>query len=45
VAWFFSAWAFMGATVFVLYVLYRREFHSEVLAVLNEEPGEVPPRV
>ena len=36
VAWFFSAWAFMGATLMVLVVLYRREFHSEVLQALRE---------
>jgi len=35
-AWFFSAWAFLAATTLVVWVLYRREFHSEVLAVLNE---------
>ncbi|MDT7836852.1 DUF599 domain-containing protein [Aquabacterium sp. OR-4] len=35
VAWFVSAWAFIGATVFVLWVLYRREFHSEVLHALR----------
>jgi uncharacterized membrane protein len=35
VAWFFSAWAFIAATVFVLWVLYRREFHSEVLSALR----------
>ena len=34
-AWFFSAWAFMAATAAVLVVLYRREFHSEVLAALR----------
>jgi uncharacterized membrane protein len=34
-AWFFSAWAMIAATVGVIFVLYRREFHSEVLAVLN----------
>jgi len=34
-AWFFSAWAFMAATLVVLVVLYRREFHSEVLAALR----------
>ena len=39
VAWFFSTWAFMAATVGVVWVLYRREFHSEVLAVLAEDPG------
>ncbi|MDP3614263.1 MAG: DUF599 domain-containing protein, partial [Rubrivivax sp.] len=37
-AWFFSAWAFMAGTAGVLWILYRREFHSEVLAVLAEEP-------
>ena len=39
VAWFFSAWAFMVATLLVIWVLYRREFHSEVLAVLR---GDLP---
>ena len=34
-AWLFSAWAFMAATAAVLVVLYRREFHSEVLAALR----------
>ena len=38
VAWFFSPWAFMAGTAGVVFVLYRREFHSEVLAVLAEEP-------
>jgi uncharacterized membrane protein len=42
VAWFFSPWAFMAATVGVVWVLYRREFHSEVLAVLAEDPGPRP---
>ena len=36
VAWFFSAWAFMAATGAVLWVLYRREFHSEVLSALRD---------
>jgi uncharacterized membrane protein len=35
-AWFVSAWAFMAATVAVLWVLYRREFHSEVLVALRD---------
>lgn len=35
VAWFFSPWAMVAITCFVVWVLYRREFHSEVLAVLN----------
>ena len=36
VAWFFSPWAFMAGTAGVVFVLYRREFHSDVLAVLAE---------
>ena len=36
VAWFFSAWALMAATLAVLWVLYRREFRSEVLAALRD---------
>ena len=36
VAWFFSPWAFMAATGMVLWVLYRREFHSEVLSALRD---------
>jgi uncharacterized membrane protein len=35
VAWFFSPWAFMAGTAMVLAVLYRREFHSEVLGALR----------
>ena len=36
VAWFFSPWAFIAATASVLWVLYRREFHSEALAALRD---------
>lgn len=36
VAWFFSPWALMAATLGVIFVLYRREFRSDVLAVLQE---------
>lgn len=36
VAWFVSAWAFMAATLLVVWVLYRREFHSDVLAALRK---------
>ncbi len=35
IGWFFSSVAFMVATVGVIVILYRREFQSEVLAVLN----------
>jgi uncharacterized membrane protein len=34
-AWFFSPWAFIAGTATVLWVLYRREFHSEVLVALS----------
>ena len=36
IGWFFSPWAFMAGTVGVVWILYRREFHSEVLALLAE---------
>ena len=36
VAWFISPWAFIAATAMVLWVLYRREFHSEVLVALRD---------
>ena len=35
IGWFFSSMAFMVATIGVIVILYRREFQSEVLAVLN----------
>ncbi|MBN8508122.1 MAG: DUF599 domain-containing protein [Burkholderiales bacterium] len=35
VSWFFSPWAMVVATVGVLVVLYRREFRSEVVKVLE----------
>lgn len=35
VAWFFSPLIFVVATAGVVYVLYQREFRSDVLAVLN----------
>jgi uncharacterized membrane protein len=35
-AWFFSPWAMIAGTAFVIGILYRREFQSDVLALLNE---------
>jgi uncharacterized membrane protein len=35
-AWFFSPVALLGATAFVVAILYSREFHSDVLNVLND---------
>ena len=35
IGWFFSAWAFVAASVGVIYILYQREFRSDVLDVLN----------
>ncbi|MBA4343609.1 MAG: DUF599 domain-containing protein [Methylibium sp.] len=37
IAWFFAPWAMMLATLSVIYVLYQREFHSDVLEVLNQD--------
>ena len=34
-AWFFSPWAMLVGTVGVVWILFRREFHSEVLEALN----------
>jgi uncharacterized membrane protein len=36
VAWFFSPWAFVASSAGVVWILYRREFHSDVLRVLTE---------
>ena len=36
IAWFISPWAFMLGTTMVIYILYQREFRSDVLDVLNE---------
>ena len=35
IGWFFSPIVFMVATLCVVYILYQREFHSDVLAVLS----------
>ena len=35
IGWFFSSLVFMVATCGVIFILFRREFQSEVLAVLN----------
>ncbi len=40
-AWFFSPWALMAGTAGVVFILYRREFHSDVLAVLADD-GPAP---
>lgn len=34
-AWFVNVWVFMGTTVFVVFVLYYREFRSEALRTLE----------
>ena len=41
--WFLSPLAFVVGTVLVIAVLYRREFHSDVLALLNEPVEPLPP--
>ncbi|OYU82138.1 MAG: hypothetical protein CFE45_27685 [Burkholderiales bacterium PBB5] len=42
VSWFFSPWAFIAGTASVVWVLYRREFHSEVLVALRAGLPEGP---
>ncbi len=44
VAWFFSPWAMMAGTAGVIFILYRREFHSDVLAVLRSDAPPEPAR-
>lgn len=39
-AWFFSPWALMAGTAGVIFILYRREFRSDVLAVLASDGYE-----
>jgi len=39
--WFLSPWALMAGTAGVVFILYRREFHSDVLAVLAAD-GTAP---
>ena len=39
-AWFVHPWAFAGASVWVVAILYRREFASEPAALLSEDEGE-----
>ncbi len=43
VLWFLSPLAFVVGTVVVIAVLYRREFHSDVLALLNEPVAPLHP--
>lgn len=38
-AWFINPWLYMLATAGVVFVLYRREFHSDVLAVMADNPA------
>ncbi|MEY4413895.1 MAG: hypothetical protein RIQ53_1188, partial [Pseudomonadota bacterium] len=42
VAWFVSPWAMIAGTVTVVWILFRREFHSEVLEVLREGLDPAP---
>lgn len=39
-AWFVSPWLFMLMSAGVVVVLYRREFHSDVLSVMVYTPTE-----
>ncbi|MNJ72010.1 hypothetical protein D3C77_686180 [compost metagenome] len=41
-SWFISPWLFMLMSAGVVLVLYRREFHSDVLDVMVYTPTEAP---
>lgn len=40
-AWFINAWLFMAVTAWVLWILYRREFASDIVKTLGQ-PEEMP---
>ncbi len=40
--WFINAWVFMAVTAGVVVILYRREFHSDVLEVMVYTPTPAP---
>ncbi|MBL0720368.1 DUF599 domain-containing protein [Piscinibacter sp. Jin2] len=44
IGWFFSPLVFAAATAGVLWILYRREFHSDVLALLRSASAMPPER-
>jgi len=43
-SWFISPWLFMAMSVGVVFILYRREFHSDVLDVMVFTPTEHVPQ-
>ena len=43
IAWFLNAWALIIASLWVTWVLYRREFHSPMLQELLRAADEAPP--
>lgn len=38
--WFINAWFFLGLSIFVVFVLYRREFKSDTLSIMMEDLPE-----
>ncbi|AMA46400.1 DUF599 domain-containing protein [Pseudomonas alabamensis] len=40
-SWFISPWLFMAMSMGVVFILYRREFHSDVLSVMVFTPTEM----
>ena len=36
-SWFVNAWFFIALSAFVVFVLYRREFKSDTLAIMMED--------
>lgn len=43
-SWFINPWLFMGVSVGVVFILYQREFHSDVLEVMVFTPTpQLPP--
>ena len=35
--WFINAWVFIGATIWITWILYHRDFHSKALQILRDQ--------
>jgi uncharacterized membrane protein len=38
--WFLNAWVLIGLSVFVVFILYRREFKSDTLGIMMDDLPE-----
>jgi len=38
--WFLNAWVLIGLSIFVVFILYRREFKSDTLGIMMDDLPE-----